>query len=340
MGKLVRPQYHRARRILAMIRNGTHSGMYPSAAELAGELEVSWRTVMRDLDFLRDDECVPIEYDASRKGFFLSDSTWHLPPLTLSAQEVFAFSVGRKALEAFEGTPLDMGMRSVLNKITSSLQGNITIDIESLTDDMTILREDYVIQDRDTWERVAGFLNRREWMKIRYQRFDGEIKKYQLAPYHLIFYHGNWYVLGARGAAASKKGIDLREVATFAMSRMQRIEGTGNHFKTPRSFDPRKHIEASFGIVRGEQVFKVRILFSRKVATYIRERQWHPTQKITNRRDGSIVLSMETAGWKELIRWILSWQPDAKVLSPRRLKERVELKMRQALGIQQLTPEN
>ena len=43
-------------------------------------------------------------------------------------------------------------------------------------------------------------------------------------------------------------------------------------------------------------------------------------------------LAFTTSGWKELVRWVLSWQPDVKVLAPVRLRLRVEEKMREALG--------
>ena len=39
------------------------------------------------------------------------------------------------------------------------------------------------------------------------------------------------------------------------------------------------------------------------------------------------------AGWKELVRWILSWQPDVRVLAPAALRKRVIEKVRQALEI-------
>ena len=42
-------------------------------------------------------------------------------------------------------------------------------------------------------------------------------------------------------------------------------------------------------------------------------------------------LRMETAGWKALVQWILSWQPDVSVLSPIRLRDRVMQKMQQGL---------
>ena len=43
-------------------------------------------------------------------------------------------------------------------------------------------------------------------------------------------------------------------------------------------------------------------------------------------------MAFTTSGWKELVRWVLSWQPDVKVLAPVRLRLRVEEKMREALG--------
>jgi predicted DNA-binding transcriptional regulator YafY len=61
---------------------------------------------MRDLDFLRDDHHAPIAYDDSRKGFHLTDPTFSLPPVQLTRREVFSFSIARKLLERFEGTPL------------------------------------------------------------------------------------------------------------------------------------------------------------------------------------------------------------------------------------------
>ena len=121
-------------------------------------------------------------------------------------------------------------------------------------------------------------------------------------------------------------------MATFAVSRIRRAEKSGAVFEPDPAFDIETVARDSFGIVRGEHVMRVRLLFSRNVAAYIRERIWHPTQRMRDKRDGSLELTLETAGWKELVRWILSWQPDVKVLSPRRLRDRVREKMRTALA--------
>jgi predicted DNA-binding transcriptional regulator YafY len=185
------------------------------------------------------------------------------------------------------------------------------VDLESLTD------------------RVKRFAPRgshcrvKEEMRVVYQKFDGTVGPYVLRPYHLFAYHGNWYVAAGREGKA--------EAGTFAVSRIRSVESTGRRFETP-AFDPLEHVRKGFGIVRGERPFRVRLLFSRNVSGYVRERVWHSSQRIIERRDGSVELRLETAGWKELVRWILSWQPDCRVLAPKRLRERVRQKMREALG--------
>ena len=68
-----RPQYYRIRRVLEMVREGTQSGYLANSSDFKEELEFSRRTVARDLDFLRDEENAPIEYDESRKGYLLTD---------------------------------------------------------------------------------------------------------------------------------------------------------------------------------------------------------------------------------------------------------------------------
>jgi proteasome accessory factor B len=327
MKEKTRARHARIRHILEAIRVGTRTGRFPSASDFARELEVSWRTIMRDLDFLRDEDKAPIEYDASRKGYFLSDPNWQLPPITLNRSELFAFSIARKLMTGFRGTPLEIDMQSLFEKIADSLKGKVTIDPGVLTERFTVLGDDHVMLDPETWSAAAKLTDRQEAMRVMYQKFDGDVKTYTLMPLHLVYHHGNWYVL------ACPKGRE--RVQTFALSRMQAIEGTGDHFEIPEWFDLKKYLDESFGIVSGEEVFRVRLLFSKKIATYIRERVWHPSQEIIERKSGDVELRFETAGWKELVRWILSWQPDVKVLSPKKLRERIKIKLRQSLELRE-----
>ena len=314
----------RHRRVVSMIRQGMQAGHLANASLFMREFAVSRATVMRDLDALRDDEGAPIEYDASRKGFYLGDPGWSLPPLRVSRREVFAFSVASKLLAAFRGTPLDMDVESLFDKIEQSMEGSVTLNPGALTDRLSVIGEDYVRQDPALWSAVAEATDSSAQIEIVYRKFNGDVKNYLLEPYHLFFYHGNWYAVGMNRTGNS--------IATFAISRIRRAEKTGAMFEPNPQFDIAAVVRDSFGIVRGDHVMRVRLLFSRHVAAYIRERIRHPSQRMRDKRDGSVELTLETAGWKELVRWILSWQPDVKVLSPRRLRDRVHEKMRVALA--------
>ena len=53
----------------------TRAGQLPNCATFGSELGVSRRTLMRDLDFLRDEEKAPLAYDASTGGYKLTDVT-------------------------------------------------------------------------------------------------------------------------------------------------------------------------------------------------------------------------------------------------------------------------
>ena len=74
----------------------------------------------RDLDFLRDEERAPLAYDDARHGFHLTDETYTLPSVRISRKEAFSFGLARKLLAHYEGTPLHLDMRSVLDKIAES----------------------------------------------------------------------------------------------------------------------------------------------------------------------------------------------------------------------------
>ena len=62
---LSRPPLERMLRIHQAIQ----AGKYPNATALAGELEVSTKSIYRDIDFMRDRLELPIEFAVARNGF-------------------------------------------------------------------------------------------------------------------------------------------------------------------------------------------------------------------------------------------------------------------------------
>ena len=67
----------------------------------------------------------------------------------------------------------------------------------------------------------------------------------------------------------------------------------------------------------------VKIKFADQVAPYVREREWHPSQRIYEHPDGSVSLSLQVCLDRALTRWILGFGPLARVVSPSHLAERI-----------------
>jgi|GEM_PF-536120 len=244
-----RPQYYRIRRLVQMVRESAETDYLPNSSDFMKEFEVSRRTVARDLDFLRDEERAPLEYDDARHGFRLSDETYTLPPVTITRREAFSFTLARKLLRHYEGTPLHLDMRAVLDKIAESLEGDVSIEPDWLSEHVDVLPEDHVRIDPEVWAQMAGCVERCEVVRVDYQTFTGQVTAYELNPFHLLGYHGNWYVL-ARNAVK-----DL--VETFALSRFRRIEAVGQTFSRPADFNAATFSRQAFGITGGEKAMKL-----------------------------------------------------------------------------------
>lgn len=82
-------------------------------------------------------------------------------------------------------------MKAVQDKIAASLEGELTLEPDWISEHVDVLPEDRVPIDPDLWGRVVGFIERRETVKARYQTFDGRESIYTLHPCPLLAYHGN-----------------------------------------------------------------------------------------------------------------------------------------------------
>src|SRR5687767_854607 len=86
------------------IHQDLQAGVYPNATSLANALEVSDKSIHRDLEFMRDRLELPIEYDSIRHGFYYTREVSSFPMMRISEGELFALLVAEKALQQYRGT--------------------------------------------------------------------------------------------------------------------------------------------------------------------------------------------------------------------------------------------
>jgi proteasome accessory factor B len=145
---------------------------------------------------------------------------------------------------------------------------------------------------------------------------------YHVDPYTLLLYQSGLYLRGfSHGANAMR---------TFAVERIRQVDLLDERFEIPSAFSSEDFGDRLFGLI-DEVPQRVRIHFTREVAYQLRERQWHPTQKLTRQKNGSVILTLDAGGLDEIASWILSWGPQAKVLEPPELVKLVKRELTKAI---------
>jgi predicted DNA-binding transcriptional regulator YafY len=107
---------------------------------------------------------------------------------------------------------------------------------------------------------------------------------------------------------------------TFSLERLRWVSLLEETF-TPSDL-PDDAFAHSLGVNQGSPEH-VEIAFQPRIAPYIRERQWHASQRTSDRDDGSVVLTLDVCNDWALRSWILGFGPLARVLTPVSLAEQI-----------------
>lgn len=131
-----------------------------------------------------------------------------------------------------------------------------------------------------------------------------------VSPYALVHAERWWYLL-----AADREDGAIRR---FRTDRILEVERGEESFEIPADFDAAAHLDGGRAFV-ADALQEVRVRYGPRVAPWITERE----PGVERNEDGSVVCSHAVAdpGW--LVRHVLQYGPDAEVLGPPELRERV-----------------
>jgi predicted DNA-binding transcriptional regulator YafY len=113
-------------------------------------------------------------------------------------------------------------------------------------------------------------------------------------------------------------------VRHYKVDRISAVDVQTLRFPKPKEFDLAAHLAGSFGIYRGsaKDNVVVRVRFFAEAVRYVREKQWHASQKLLPQRDGSVIAEFQLTATEEIKAWVLSFGAKAEVLEPETLRGR------------------
>lgn len=298
------------------IHQALQSGKYPNATQLARELEVSTKSIHRDIEFMRDRLDLPVQYDGSHFGYYYTGEVNAFPTVQITEGELFALIVAEKALQQYRGTNFEKPLLSAIRKMEHSLPETISFNLADIEQTISFRTRAEQILDLQIFDALAKATSHRQQIEISYRKPGRrEVEQRVIDPYHLANINAEWYLF-----AFDHLRKDIR---TFAPGRIQSVKPTGKSFERLQKFSLEKRLRDSFGVHSGEGQYEVAIRFDARSADYVREKKWHESQQLRELKDGGVELKMKLSGLAEVQRWVLSWGGDAVVLQPTELADSV-----------------
>jgi proteasome accessory factor B len=293
------------------------AGDCPNRTGLAGKIEVTTKTIQRDIDFMRDRLNLPIAYNGERKGYEFTQPVESFPMLELSEAELISVYVAQKALTQYKGTPFEHPLRSAFEKLVSGLDGKITLSWDDLDSFISFRSFEIVPTDLMTFQVISEAVRKSCVLEFEYKKLNASsFEKRIVEPYHLACIQNQWYCFG--------HDINRRETRTFVLARMRNAVGTGQTFTKSKKFCLDDHLRDSLGVFSAKGKYKIRIQFDKFAAQLVRERVWHSSQSVQELTNGELEFKITLSSLLEIEPWILSWGEHACVLEPTELVTRLK----------------
>jgi predicted DNA-binding transcriptional regulator YafY len=294
---------------------------YPNAGRLAKELEVSRKTIQRDLDYMRDRRRLPIEYSARHRGFFYSHPVPDRLPeaVELTEAEIFAMLVAHKAVAQYQGTPFEQPLAAAFERICATLNDEDRYSVTQLKDVLSFRPFGPEETDLKVFQVVSQAVAQRRVLRFEYRKpLAATSTSRRVEPYHLINVENRWFLL--------TRDLVRQEKRTFTVARISAPALCEETFERPADFKVEDHLKSSFSILRGDDpdaLYDVVIELDAWATEHARSRTWHGSQQTVLLPCGASRMRFRLSALEEVERWVLSWGHHAAVIQPESLRLKV-----------------
>ena len=244
--------------------------------------------------------------------------------------ELSALYFSRTLLECLASTPFQADVKSAFDKLAGALTPGMRQFLDRLPLAVQAKAEpgakavDGIHNEKTDAKRAAlrsagvaqlldAILHHRR-VVMRYHSFSSNREKqYRLEPYRLVFAQGGLYLVAFVP--------EYRELRTFSADRVLGVSPTEERFEPMELEDDA--FAHSLGVNQGTPPERIELAFDPRIARYVKERMWHPSQQTRDTEDGGVVLTLQVSNDWALRSWILGFGQLARVISPPELAARI-----------------
>lgn len=282
--------------------------------ELAARFKTRRETIYRDLRALNE-VGIPVGGDESgrlSRPRLSPEYRLRFAPVPLTRQEIAALAWAVK--ESRSRQPFQAALSTALPKLqtfAAARDGRLAVAVDGAVGGWERGVKNYEAAGPTLLRLLDASVSHRRCV-VEYQSPGRpRARRFPYDPYRLLSVHGGLYCIGKVPA--------YNNFTTLAVERITDLRLTEETFTVAPAFDAKRY-EAEAFVVTWEKPMTVTVRFSAAQAPYVREREWHPTQRIRELRDGRVELTFRAGGKFEIVRWVLGWGEAAEVMRPAALR--------------------
>lgn len=276
-----------------------------SVSAIAKDLNVTIRTVQRDLRILED---AGFPFANTKKGAYCFVEGFSLQRMRVSAKEA--------------------AMLALMGDIAHSLGGGFAETFKDLRSKVMEpskenpffikIAKGQAFKDPEMMKTLEQAINERNHIVIKYE--NSPLSGKTISPLKIAWFNGFWYLLAY--------GKD----ETILKLRLDKIKGAElleTTFTRPQKLEKILQDSASVWFEEN-RTHKVLMTIDGEVAKYFKQREYFPKQKIVKTaKDGTITVECAVGRFEEVVPTILEWIPYIVVQEPKELKALVAEKIKQ-----------
>ena len=314
-------RFARILKLLELLQGRDHH----DTVSLATELEVSRRTVHRDLEVLRLSG-VPLDYDPLGKRYVLHGD-YRFAVAGLSDDELLGQATA-VALTSARGLDVGEGAGPTARKIRATgrqAERTLLEDALRVTAVLDLKLADHE-EHRETIRTIQYALVERHALEGTYSSpYQTSEKTILLHPIRLCLVKQAWYLI-ARPDGSNRP-------TTYRVARFCSLRKLLLRSDVPQEFDLRAYFGDAWAVFRGDRSYEVELHFDARAGAVVSETTWHHTQESRRHEDGSVTLSFRVDGLEEIVWWVLGWSGFVEVVRPLELRLLVVEQLRHALAM-------
>ena len=276
---------------LACILTKMNIGHQLSVQELAGEFQVSTRTIERDFDRLN--AYLPLIQDENTKRYYLEPSY-----------------LGRFKLQDIQNFAQLSGIRELYPALDMSF-------IRELLDEranQVFSAKGYYFEDAkqfaEHFKQLAAAIYKHQTIELQYRDQCRIIQ-----PYRLIHHHGIWYLAG----------VFEEKLQTYRLSQIQQLKLLFEASSFEHDPEVLKMLADEDSIWFGREKQQVLIKIQPEVTMFFKERRLFPEQQIEQETEaGELLISCQIRHEMQLLPLVRYWLPYVKIIEPIHFQQKLE----------------